>query len=111
MYEKYDILEISHLLIEIMQGAGEMANYAMDPANLKFYGATTIGERGQIVIPAEARKDFEITPSTKLLVFGSHGGVGLMITKAEAITEFLSRATQMLSGITEVLKSDDVNEQ
>ncbi|APV43696.1 looped-hinge helix DNA binding domain-containing protein, AbrB family [Dehalogenimonas formicexedens] len=39
----------------------------------KFYGSTTIGERGQMVIPAEARKDFDITPASKLLVFGSGG--------------------------------------
>jgi len=45
----------------------------------KFYGATTVGERGQVVIPAEARRDFEITPTTKLLVFGSRGHGGLMI--------------------------------
>jgi AbrB family looped-hinge helix DNA binding protein len=87
-----------------------MTEHMMDPAHLKFYGSTTIGERGQIVIPADARKDFEITPSTKLLFFGSHGGAGLMITKAEAITEFLSRATKMLSGIEEVLKRDDIQE-
>jgi len=88
-----------------------MANHMIDPADLKFYGATTIGERGQIVIPADARKDFEITPSTKLLFFGTHGGVGLMITKAEAIAEFLSRATKMMSGIEEVLKTDTDNSQ
>jgi HAE1 family hydrophobic/amphiphilic exporter-1 len=30
----------------------------------KFYGATTIGERGQVVIPAEARKDLDLQPPT-----------------------------------------------
>jgi AbrB family looped-hinge helix DNA binding protein len=83
-----------------------MSNHIVDPAHLKFYGASTIGERGQIVIPADARKDFEITPSTKLLFFGTHGGIGLMITKAEAITDFLSKATKVLSGIEEVIKSN-----
>ncbi|KTB47817.1 looped-hinge helix DNA binding domain, AbrB family [Dehalogenimonas alkenigignens] len=60
----------------------------------KFYGSTTIGERGQMVIPAEARKDFTLIPSSKLLVFGSPGG--LMIVKAEHITGFLTRAAEML---------------
>ena len=83
-----------------------MANPMMDPTDLKFYGATTIGERGQIVIPAEARKDFEITPSTKLLFFGSPGGVGLMMTKAESVAEVLSKATRMLNSISKVLKTD-----
>ena len=34
-----------------------------------FYGSATIGERGQIVIPAEARKDCNIHTGDKLLVF------------------------------------------
>ena len=71
-----------------------------------FYGATTVGERGQVVIPAEARRDFEITPATKLLVFGSRGHGGLMLTKAETISEFLTAAAGMLARFEEVLKMD-----
>ncbi|MHB9024344.1 MAG: AbrB/MazE/SpoVT family DNA-binding domain-containing protein [Armatimonadota bacterium] len=45
----------------------------MDPETLKlenfFYGSATLGERGQIVIPAEARKDCDIHSGDKLLVF------------------------------------------
>jgi len=48
----------------------------------KFYGLTTVGERGQLVIPADARRDFQITPATKLIVFGSKSGGGLILTKA-----------------------------
>jgi AbrB family looped-hinge helix DNA binding protein len=84
-----------------------MVKRIMDPTDLKFYGASTIGERGQIVIPAEARKDFGITPSTKLLFFGSPDGVGLMITKAESVAEVISRAAKMLSGIEKVLKTEN----
>ena len=76
----------------------------IDGTTPKFYGATTIGERGQMVIPAEARKDFNITPANKLLVFGSQGHGGLMIVKAEDITEFISAATEMLRSFEDVLK-------
>jgi AbrB family looped-hinge helix DNA binding protein len=72
----------------------------------KFYGATTVGERGQMVIPAEARRDLDITPSTKLLVFGSRDKGGLMITKAESFAEFLTKAADMLSRFDEVLKAN-----
>lgn len=45
----------------------------MDPGTFNieeyFYGSATIGERGQIVIPAEARKDCGIHSGDKLLVF------------------------------------------
>jgi AbrB family looped-hinge helix DNA binding protein len=71
----------------------------------KFYGSTTIGERGQIVIPAEARKDFQITPSSKLLFFGNQQG-GLMIMKAEQVTEFLAKASEMLKGIENIVNVD-----
>ena len=40
------------------------------PEGKKFYGSVTVSERGQIVIPAEARRDFTIQPGDKLLVFG-----------------------------------------
>jgi AbrB family looped-hinge helix DNA binding protein len=72
----------------------------------KFYGSTTIGERGQMVIPAEARRDFQITPSTKLLVFGSPQGGGLMVIKAEFVTDFLAKATEMLKGLEKVVKAE-----
>jgi AbrB family looped-hinge helix DNA binding protein len=35
------------------------------------YGTTTIGEKGQVVIPAEARKSLGSEPGEKLLVFGT----------------------------------------
>ena len=78
----------------------------MENAAPKFYGSTTIGERGQMVIPAEARRDFQITPSTKLLVFGSPHGGGLMVIKAEFVTSFLSKATEVLRGLEEVVKQE-----
>ena len=34
-----------------------------------FYGSATIGERGQIVIPADARKECDMHAGEKLLVF------------------------------------------
>ncbi len=37
---------------------------------LKCHGSTTVGERGQIVLPAEARKLFDIKPGDKLIVLG-----------------------------------------
>ena len=44
-----------------------------------FYGAVTVGERGQITIPAAARKTFDIQPGDKILVFGDiNKGLGLV---------------------------------
>lgn len=48
------------------------------PENKKFYGSVTVSERGQIVIPVDARKDFSIKTGDKLLVFGDQErGIGI----------------------------------
>jgi AbrB family looped-hinge helix DNA binding protein len=75
------------------------------PGAPKFYGSTTVGERGQVVIPAEARRDFEITPSSKLLVFGSRGHGGIMLTKAENVSRLITMATNVLSRLEALQKS------
>lgn len=82
-----------------------MHPHLMGEAIPKFYGATTIGERGQVVVPAEARKDLDMVPSSKVLVFSSPGSEGLLIIKAESVAEILAHASKMLSGVEEVLKS------
>lgn len=43
-----------------------------------FYGSVTVGERGQVVIPAQARRDHGIAPGDKLIVLGSPDGLALM---------------------------------
>jgi len=72
-----------------------------------FYGAVTVGERGQIAIPAEARRELEITPGTKLVVLGGPDKRLLMMLKAEAVTEILTHTTALLSQFEQVLKTDN----
>lgn len=59
--------------------------------NRRFYGTVTVSERGQIVIPAEARRDFDIAVGDKLLVLGDLSQ-GLAIAKVSVIIEGLSDA-------------------
>jgi AbrB family looped-hinge helix DNA binding protein len=54
----------------------------------KMYGTTTMGARGQVVIPAQARKDLGLKPGDQLMVMGKFGKVlGLM--KAEQLSEVI----------------------
>ena len=39
----------------------------------KLYGTTTVGTKGQIVIPVKAREDLKIIPGDDLLVICKHG--------------------------------------
>ena len=38
---------------------------------LKFYGSTTVGERGQIVLPVTLRRDLDIKKGDTLIVIGN----------------------------------------
>lgn len=59
---------------------------ANPPEGKRFYGAITVSERGQVVIPVEARRDFNIEVGDKLLVMGDLEK-GLWIVKATVLLE------------------------
>ncbi len=54
-----------------------------------FYGSATVGERGQVVIPAEARQELGIEPGDKVLFMHHPIYEGLMIFKIDAVRDFL----------------------
>ncbi len=54
-----------------------------------FFGSATVGERGQVVIPAEARQDLGIEPGDKILFMRHPIHEGLMIFKIDAVRDFL----------------------
>lgn len=72
----------------------------------RFYGSVTVGERGQVAIPAEARREQDITPGGKLLAFGGPDGRALMFVKAEFLTEFITNVSSLLSQFEHILKTD-----
>jgi len=67
----------------------------------KVFGAVTVGERGQIVIPAETRKVYGIKSGDRLIVFAKPGSpIGLV--PAEQFNDFLNHMTEMLEKIKKV---------
>jgi AbrB family looped-hinge helix DNA binding protein len=56
----------------------------------KMYGSTLVGARGQVVIPAQARKDLKIRPGDRLVVLGRMNK-GLGMIKASELTKMLDR--------------------
>ena len=65
------------------EGGGQVAEKAdgapYGPGGRGFYGAVTVSERGQISLPAKARRDLGISPGDKLLVLGDpEQGLALM---------------------------------
>ncbi|MBQ5406470.1 MAG: helix-turn-helix transcriptional regulator [Oscillospiraceae bacterium] len=66
----------------------EIGQNAPPPKGKHLFGVVTVGDKGQIVIPAKARKIFQIAPGDALVVLGDEGS-GLAILKASS---FLSMA-------------------
>jgi AbrB family looped-hinge helix DNA binding protein len=52
-----------------------------------FMGSVTVGERGQVVIPAAARERCGIEPGDKLLSFVHTSGGGVMLIKVDALSQ------------------------
>lgn len=63
----------------------------MPPHGKHLFGTVTVGERGQIVIPKQARELFGITPGDALLVLGDEEQ-GLALMKAD---DFMERIEAM----------------
>lgn len=62
----------------------------------KVYGAVTVGERGQIVIPAQLRQSFGIKAGDKIFVMAKKGElIGLI--PSDQFNEFLGHMTEMLA--------------
>ena len=58
---------------------------------MKYYGDTIIGEKGQVVIPAELRKQLGIETGDRFLVMGSTrmGASGFILVKADVLSQLV----------------------
>ena len=59
----------------------------------RVFGTAKVGDRGQIVIPKEAREYFGIEPGDTLLILGKHE-TGLIVTKPETLDNLVNRIFQ-----------------
>jgi AbrB family looped-hinge helix DNA binding protein len=84
----------------------DLANYEPEdnlgldvpPKGKHLFGMVTVGDKGQIVIPAKARKLFDISPGDQLVVLGDESQ-GMAILKAK---DFLN----MVNVIRKTIKND-----
>lgn len=59
----------------------------------KLYGTATVGTKGQVVIPAEARDELQIEPGDRLYVIGSAENGFLGLLKEEALEAMMQHLT------------------
>ncbi|MGC8971781.1 MAG: AbrB/MazE/SpoVT family DNA-binding domain-containing protein [bacterium] len=70
----------------------------------KFYGIATLSERGQLVIPQEARVDFDLNPGDKLIFMKVRNFPGLILIKADQIMNLLSNLTKDLIEMEKIVE-------
>ncbi len=69
----------------------------MEAPNGKFiFGVVKVGDRGQIVIPKEAREQYGIKPGDSLMVLGDQKGIAMLKTEV-----FQNIIDQAMGGLTE----------
>ena len=56
------------------------------PKGKHLFGTARVGEKGQIVIPKEAREQFGIQPGDTLLILGDDS-TGIIVTRPEVMNE------------------------
>ena len=61
------------------------------------FGTVKVGERGQIVIPKEAREVFHIQPGDTLIVLGDKKW-GIAVTKADVLEAHAKHVFDLMSG-------------
>ena len=66
---------------------------------IRCLGSTTVSPRGQVVIPAPARRQLDIDTGTTLLVFVSPHGQGLLLLKADAVDQIVSVVSEQLTSL------------
>jgi AbrB family looped-hinge helix DNA binding protein len=68
----------------------------MDEKNGKYlFGVVKVGDKGQIVIPKDARKLYDIKPGDALMLLGDRNGMALL--KTDIFQEMVSKAMEGLT--------------
>jgi AbrB family looped-hinge helix DNA binding protein len=74
--------------------------------SFKFYGSATIGTKGQIVIPVEAREALGFKEGDKVIASNAPFGEGLLILKSEIFENMIGNMQSKLSIVTESIKKN-----
>lgn len=67
--------------------------------NPELFGTATVGEKGQIVIPAEARSKLNIKCGDKLLIVLGPGKHALMALKSDMVKEIAKKMSEKFKKI------------
>ena len=101
--EYFPDLEKSKILADVLGvSLDELANHqpednlglGLAPKGKYLFGMVTVGDKGQIVIPAKARKVFDISPGDSLVVLGEEDQ-GMALMKADYFLDMANMIKKM----------------
>lgn len=77
-----------------------------------FYGSTTVGERGQIVLPAKLRDELNIQAGDKLLVLsaGPPGREAVMIMRSDVLNDMVQKMSQHFQELIQQANEEEDSE-
>lgn len=83
-----DIFEVS--LDDLVNYDSKDSTLLIPPKGKHMFGTVKVGDKGQIVIPAQARKIFDINPGDNLVILGDEEQ-GIAMIKEEGILELINQ--------------------
>lgn len=87
-----DVFEVS--LDDLVNYESKDTGLGVPPKGKHMFGMVKVGDKGQIVIPAKARKVFEIEPGDNLIILGDESS-GLAIIKEESFMNMVEQFRKM----------------
>ncbi|WP_034451109.1 helix-turn-helix domain-containing protein [Butyrivibrio sp. AE2032] len=78
-------------LLNYDKKSGGNLGFGVPPRGKHIFGMVKVGDKGQIVLPAKARKIFDINPGDNVLILGDEGQ-GLAIIKEKGLLDLLRNA-------------------
>lgn len=70
----------------------------------KLFGSMTVSPKGQVVIPANARKELGINGGDTLLAFKTPRIPGLVLLKADAVEQMLTMMSEHVAKLEKLVK-------
>lgn len=76
-------------------------------SNRRLYGTATVGTKGQVVIPAEAREELNIKPGDRLYVACGMNGSGVVFLKEEMLESMVEHLSSQVETFRALQKKDE----
>lgn len=74
--------------------------------NKRMYGTATVGTKGQIVIPSDAREELNIQPGDRLYIVNAMHGAGIVCLKEEMLEQMVEQLTAQVEDFRALQKKN-----